>query len=360
MSYIETLNKNGANILITGDSIAYNRYGYDLEARENAYNCGVGMPSWSFALRDRIYKSDKQFILGADIRFSCETVAGIDNESAVPHTAMFAGKIQTLLPNESVTFSVPIQGNQIVLYLQKRLDAPCVFDIEIDGETVITDVSTEGKTDEFAGYGLLVLCLPCNASRKTHTIEFLHIRGESPKITVAGVGAVYKNIVLNGKGGECVSYFIEHFEQRIGQYAPDLLILTLGANDRAQIAPDRLRRDLVQLFSLIGDRFPSCKVLFLLPPSSHCEDDPDRDAVPYTSLLTAEVYNRTIEQVCARFGKEADYGMENKLLYAIETMRIADLFDDAAVSVWRYDNVHLNPYGNERLLQAVSERLGIV
>lgn len=359
MTYEEIRNKSGSTILITGDSLAYNRYGYDAEARPNAFDCGVGIPSWSFRLRDAIYKADKQFMYGADIAFSCESITGIDNDSSVPHTAMFGGRIQTLLPRGDVKFCVPIAGPQIVLYLQKRLDNPCMFDISVDGHVVKNNVDTHGQEDEFAGYGLLVLCLPCEADRKEHTVSFRNIRGEAPKITVAGVGATYTNVVLNGKGSQCVSFFIENFEERIGRHSPDLMLLSLGANDRGQIPPDKLRQDLIRLFSMMGERFPRCKILFLLPPSSHCPDDPERDVTPYTAVDTAEAYNRTIERVCQRMGKEEGYGAEYDFPFDIDTLRIADLFDNHAVSLWRFDNIHLNPHGNEQLLAAVAERIGI-
>jgi len=153
--------------LITGDSLAYNRYSYDDggDSRPNAYDCGVGMGSWAFALRDRIFTSDPQFIYGDDLTFDCESTAGIANDSDVPNTAMFGGRIRTLYPTDKAAFSAKIRSDMLVLYLQKRLDHPCLFDIAVDGVPVVRDVDTQGAKEDFAGYGLLILSLPCAADR---------------------------------------------------------------------------------------------------------------------------------------------------------------------------------------------------
>jgi len=332
-------------VLITGDSIAYNRYTYDDGPRMNAFDCGVGMGSWSFTLRDRIFTSDPQFIYGDDLTFSCESAAGIANDSDVPNTAMFGGRIRTLYPTGDVTFTAAVRSETLVLYLQKRKDRPCVMDITMDGVIAASDVDTQGAAEDFAGYGLLLISLPCAADKDVHTIGFTNIRGESPAITVAGIGSRRIDVVLNGKGSQQVSFFIENFEDRIGRHKPDIVLLSLSANDRVFIAPDQLRHNLTELFNMLFKQLPDCKVLFLLPPSSHKPDEPELDMHPYTSLLTAEAYNRTVEYVCRANN--------------VDTLRISSLFDDNRTSDWRHDNIHLNRTGNEVLLEAVVHRLGL-
>jgi len=358
------LSNENVNILITGDSLSYNRYSYDECARENAYNCGVGMESWSFQLRDHVYTSDPQFVYGDELQFDCKSVKGIANDSQVPHTAMFGGKIQTLYPKEEITdrngclhservitFRVTVKSEEIVLYLQRRIDAPCVFDVYVDGVMTMQDVHTQGAMEDFAGYGLMLVSVPCDRERDQHFIKFANIRGDSPIITVAGVGVKRRNIVLNGKGGETVRFFLEHFEERIGRYTPDLLILSITGNDRLMVAPEVLRKDLTELFSKIFQNTPECRVLLLLPPLTHNPLCPEEDVYPYSGLLTAEVYCRVAERVCEKLRKD--------LGYHIDSLRISSLFDKENVDLWRYDDIHLNRYGNKVLLEAVAGRLGL-
>ena len=43
---------DGARIVVTGDSLSYNRYDYDPVHRLNAFDCFPDMGSWPFRLRD--------------------------------------------------------------------------------------------------------------------------------------------------------------------------------------------------------------------------------------------------------------------------------------------------------------------
>ena len=231
MNYSELFKKEDLNVLITGDSLSYNRYGYDPEGRGNAFECGAGMKSWSFRLRDKIYKLDKQFTFADALTFNCETVSGLGNQSEIPNTEVFDGKSRTLLPQNDVEFTVNIKSNQIVLYLQKRIDCPVTFDIYIDGALALEKVDTTGAMDDFAGYGFYILKLDCDNTKETHLVEFKNIKGENKKITLAAVGSVYRKVVLNGKGSQCVSFFLENFEERIAKHNPDLAILILSENN---------------------------------------------------------------------------------------------------------------------------------
>lgn len=351
MTYQEILSKDGARILITGDSLAYNRYSYDRTPRENAFDCGVGMGSWSFALRDRILTSDPYFVYGDELQFSCKAVRGIDHLLEIPYTAMFEGRVQTLHPIGAVSFCVSVQNNQVVLYLQRRADSECTFDIYMDGNIAASDVCTKGDPKEFAGYGLYPVVLPCSKNRSEHYITLANIRGNAPKITIAGAGSKHIDFFLSGKGNQCTRYFVENFEERIGKYAPELVLLSLTANDRGRISAQEMQADLQELFTILFSRFPKCKVLFLLPPSAHNPAEPDSCVSPYTSLIVAETYCCTAEKVCRDFSRKG---------FDLETLCIASLFADMDVSAWRYDNIHMNQRGNSILLEAVADRLGIM
>ncbi len=346
------LQQQNLTVVITGDSLSFNRYGYNTHTWGDAHECGAGMPSWSFKLRDQLYKSDPQFISASQIKFNCPTFSHlIPTTTHEPYTALFNDDVQSALPIKKMEFTLPLQGDQIVLYLQQRLDSPCKFDIAVDGKVVLTGVDTGGNPHHHVGYAPMLLRLPCDPHLAKHKITFINISGSSPVITIAGAGVAYKNVVLTGRGSMCTDFFIENFEERIGRYKPDLLLLTLGANDRGHHSKHQFAAHLKQLLTLIFNRVPHCRLLFLLPTSAHDPKDPESDALPYCSLAKAEEYNALTEQICHDFTAQTDA--------KIETMRISSLFDDHDVDVWRFDNVHLNPYGNDILHNAVAERLGL-
>ena len=353
MDYVSLLAKEGSRVLITGDSLSYNRHPYDSEVRDNAHECGVGMESWSFRLRDALFTSGSQFIYGDEIAFSCKTICGIDNMSAVPNTAMFGGRIQTLYPDGDVSFTVPVKNDKIILYFQRRMDSACVFDIAVDGNPEMQDVDTQGHMDDFAGYGLLQIVLPCCLDKTEHTVTISNIRGEKPKITVAGVGTKDIRVDLSGSGGKTTRWLIENYEERIGKFHNlDLLILSLGANDRVFVAPEVFRCDLMELLSKIFEDSPECRILYVLPPASHYPPDPYKDIrldTVYTSLDTAEVYDRVIRYVCNEFGEGQ-----------IDLLSLRELFNADDFRKWRYDSIHLSRYGNDVLFETVESKMGII
>ena len=349
MQYSEIWNRNGARILITGDSLSYNRYAYDPTPRRNAYECGAGIPSWPFRLRDRILMQDDAFCLADSLEFDCDFVEGIDNDSEVPFTALFEGRVRTLYPNGKVSFRVNETGGQIVLYLQTRLDGACVFDVCVDGVTVKKDVDTAGDAEFFAGYAPMILVLPCRACAEGHTVSFEKIRGEKPKITVAGVGAKYREVTLNGKGSQMSRFFLEHFEERIGRYRPELILLCLTANDRAYLSVEEMKQDLRALFAKMRETLPNCRILFLQPPASQSLEEPECNNLSYQSLDRTEQYWRAVEEVC----KECAEKQNIRLFQTQRLLKAEEALD------WRFDNIHLNPNGNSILLEALCRELGL-
>ena len=232
-------------ILITGDSLSYNRYSYDPEPRGEASQCGAGMESWSFALRDRIMTLDPDFVYGDEIQFDCDGVRDIDAVSDVPFTAMIGGRIKTLYPKKDVHFLFKGCGESIVLYFQKRLGDACAFDIYVDGQLKAEGVDTSGDASRFAGYELMSVCLPCDAQKEPHSIRLCVRSGK--KLTVVGASSVCREVILNGVGGKDTKYFKDSFDERIGKHMPDLVLLSLGANDRIRVAPAVMRKDMTEL-----------------------------------------------------------------------------------------------------------------
>lgn len=348
IEFKEILNKDNARILITGDSISYNRYDYDELPRTNgdAFSYGAGMGSWSFSLRDKIYFSDTQFKFGSDIDFNCETVLGLYNQCEIPNTEVFGGKIKTLLPKKDVEFQVNIKSDRVVLYFQQRLDFPCEFDIYIDDVLAVKDYSNKGDKGYFVGYALVTCAIACDNTLERHTVKFSNIRGEAPKITVAGVGAKNISVVLNGRGCQCVSFFLENFEERIANHSPDAVIITVGANDRANITAKEYEYNLRMLFNEILKQNANTKILLLLPTNSHNPNDINCNESPFISLKRAEEFNLAGERVCKELSEK----------FEVEAFRISSLFDDENVNDWRFDNVHLNKNGNEILLNALIEK----
>jgi hypothetical protein len=155
------LNKNNANVVITGDSLAVNHYGFDTEFRLNAFDCYPGILSWSFMVRDAIYQNEKWYVFGDEICFiGCNAVKGgalLIDETGIgnknnKYRCLNHGKVSTLIidnSNQVVEFSFSHENTDsgtATLYLQKRPDIyACTFDIYLDGELIVQKVINYSK-----------------------------------------------------------------------------------------------------------------------------------------------------------------------------------------------------------------------
>lgn len=196
----QLLSKDGINIVITGDSLAYNRYDFDAEPRTNSYDCYPGMPSWSFMIRDAIHQNDKWYTFGDELEYKGRTwVKGnayelankaselSDNISrlsnAVKYSCLNHGKTATLFvenPEQICSFVYKHSNkitNKAVLYMQKRPDRfACNFDIYVDGKLALSRVCTDGKGSRFQGWEPFEIEIPVPGDGKPHEISFQNIR----------------------------------------------------------------------------------------------------------------------------------------------------------------------------------------
>ena len=84
------------------------------------------------------------------------------------------------------------------------------------------------------------------------------------------------------------------------------------------------------------------------------------DVSPYTSIHTAESYNRTIRRVCEQLGKAPYDGfvINDSTDYDIDILDTPSLFEHEPPKFWRFDNIHLNRHGNEVLFNALINKFG--
>ena len=111
-----------------------------------------------------------------------------------------------------------------------------------------------------------------------------------------------------------------------------------------------MRRDMVQLFAKIFEIVPKSRVLLIAPPASNLIDSPNEDRMPYVGLDTCRVYDRAAELAVKDMQKQ---GFDADILFS------RDVFENLEIKRWRADDIHLTKEGNELLLRAVCERLGI-
>ncbi len=67
--------KQDCSVVITGDSLAYNRYDFVEEPRMNAWDCPFSMKSWSFLLRDYLVSHSLGWIPGCKLEIESPNIS---------------------------------------------------------------------------------------------------------------------------------------------------------------------------------------------------------------------------------------------------------------------------------------------
>ncbi len=332
-------------VVITGDSLSISRYDYDDAPCMNAWNCHIGMGSWSFEVHRTLITRGHLFRYGDEVSFTEPPVA---NEFDVTD-AIFGERVRTVAPvNGRVRFCAESDTGTLVIYFQKRPNHYCRFSLSVDGRTC-QEVDTYGDPSRYHGYELLPVTVACD-DRTVHEIVLsdFEFADESPLVTVAGVGAELVSVALTGQGSRTAKFLSYHFEERIAAHSPDLFILIFGGNDMLYYSSQEFRLYLDGLFKKLSDRFPACRtVLFTIPPTAVYNGSANGKS--YTTQeewdQNQEQYNRVIREIAAVYGA-----------CLIET---ASVFEGTPISVWRYDNVHFTKRGNKILYDYICRFLNV-
>lgn len=325
-------------LLITGDSLSYNRYDYDETPRTNGWDCFIGMQSWSFKLRNSFITSAVGFKYGNDLEISGKAI-----ETANENNLIFGKKVSVCEPIDGkIEFKANSDTGSVVLYLQKSPSNYCRFDISVDGKTVKTGVDTYGGDYIHQGYDLIVIELPCD-KREEHIIvfeNFEHIEENTPYVIIAGVSAEARFANITGQGSRTSKFLLYHFENRIATYKPDIMVLICGANDVLYFSPEKYGENLDRLISKTKQVSPGCKfVTVTIPPSKWISE-----------IIQGEKYTSQ-EQFDALLAKYTAAMGEISEKHGAICVKTEEVFDGISSDIWRFDNIHMSKKGNDMLFE---------
>ncbi|UJL44341.1 phage tail protein [Shewanella vesiculosa] len=357
------LEEHGNTVVITGDSLSFNNYGYNFAYELNAYDCYPGIRSWSFMLRDYIHTCDRWFVYGDNISFTAEHGnPQINKASESSFKSPFNGRVTKLkarTQDDVISFmvrSANIQSTKTVIYMMHNEEGDQFkFDVYCDEGTgaAFASTLTIGDKSEFKKFAPFELVLSkYSKSDKPIKVSFKNFRniddspivGESGYFFVNAVGTKQTNIKLTGKGGATSADILEEYQVRIGQYAPDILIMQLGANDRLMLTLDEHIYNLRSIILNAKADNPNVQIILmnstpgnpaLLP--NHYPDNVRFNGFTMREMVEAE----------KRLGTELD-------VIFLDTYRY--FYDQKN---YLHDQIHLNRYGNSLWFKAILSKLCI-
>ena len=321
------------NIVITGDSLSYNRYSYDDLGRMNATDCFVGMDSWSFKLRKHLISSTKGFIYGDEIKIPEKKVLGIEDDE---RHSLCGKRVVTVSPeNGEIHIKTHSESGKIALYFQARPKNYARFSLSVN-KVFKCRVDTYGVPHIHQGYAPLCVELDCGKGEREITLSDFEATEFAPLVTVAGMSEEGISVNITGQGSRTAKFILYHIEERILAYSPDTVILIFGGNDVLYYPPEKYREYLEEIFARVKKDNPKCRIITVTIPPSAMPTYPVRGKV-FTSQADfdeeIESFNRVLEEISS------------------ECIVTRKLFEGVCVKEWRHDSVHMTRLGNDMLFE---------
>lgn len=315
------------SVVITGDSLAYNRYDFLEGPKENAWDCPVAMKSWSFMLRDFLISNSKGWIPACNLGIRSSDIS----------TSLFKKHNQRLpfshqLPMEASGITIEALNNTNIKIegCPKNL---CFLTQPSKGalfETMNRKIELNGRADYHNGiYYKWVIS----------TSGLLEKVPKGCLIQFAGAAKTKTSVYLTGSGSKTAEWMLENYKDRISKYNPNLVILIIGANNRRMNNPVSFK---AALYSLIGALKTQSEILLISPPHSTTSDPPVGKDFIYKSNIDT---TKPILDILKRAAFEFD----------LPYIDLFELFNGISDSVWRFDNTHFTKQGNLMLFMAIRD-----
>jgi hypothetical protein len=244
------------SVVITGDSLAYNRYDFVDNPRMNAYDCPLGMKSWSFLLRDFLIRSTSGWEPATHLKLS-------GSFTRVPYIEELPFGEEGIIIEANETTDIYIQGCPEYLYFITEPTKGALF--EINGETI----SLLGNHEFFEGYSIEIH-RGCDG--------ILRNVQEGSRIILIGGARTRTDVHLTGSGSKTAEWLISNSYERIYKHKPNLCLIIIGANNRRMNDPISFKGALKRIIQELKDG--GCEVILITPPHSTTTDNEvDKDNI---------------------------------------------------------------------------------
>ncbi len=303
------------SIVITGDSLAYNRYDFVDDPRMNAYECPLGMKSWSFLLRDYLIHSTPGWKPATSFKLHGSFLR-------VPYFANLPFGDEGIILETNKTTDIIIEGCPENLYFITDPLKGALF--EIGGK----HVSIHGNLDYFEGHSIQI--------HRCSDGILKNIKSGS-RIILIGGSDTKADIHLTGSGSKTAEWLISNIYERITKYKPDLCIMIIGANNRRMNDPVSFKGALKSLIDELHEI--ESEIILVTPPHSTTTD-------PETGY--DNIYHPDPDITKPILDATYDLAEKNN----ITIMDLFKFFSGYPGEIWRFDNTHLTKQGNQILFDA--------
>ncbi len=336
MSFYNTKNysyllQQDCSVVITGDSLAYNRYDFIDEPMMNAWDCPIAMQSWSFLLRDYLITHSSGWVPAEKINIQ---INPRDMLADPPKAALIKKHDQRLPLTEQQpldTLSINVENSISAIQIKGCPENLCFITnskaalFETDGK----QIDLQGDINLFNGSYFKWV---------TSHSGFLKKFIEGSLLNIAGAADTKTDVFLTGSGSKTAEWMLENSYERILKYNPNLCILIIGANNRRMNNPKNFKAALNELIAAMKEN--KTEIILISPPHSTTTD-------PQWGADNIYQPNEVVTKPIMKILKKAAF--DNKIPF----INLFEFFRGIPSGDWRFDNTHFTQEGNFLLYKAI-------
>lgn len=315
------------SVVITGDSLAYNRYDFIEEPKENAWDCPSAMKSWSFLLRDFLITRSNGWIPACDLEIESPDISTFTfkkQNQRLPFSNQLPMENAGIVINTLNEATIKIKGCPENLCFLTQPTKAALF------ETITEVVDLTGNQNYHSGTYYKWI---------KSTTGILEKVSKGCLVQLAGAANYKTEVYLTGSGSKTAEWMLENFDDRIAKYKPNLVVLIIGANNRRMNDPVSFKAALYNLLDNLKDR---SEVILISPPHSSTTDPPAGVDFIYTG-------NKKITEPILNILKKAAFD------FNFPYIDLFEFFSGIPDNTWRFDNTHFTKKGNLILFDALKD-----
>lgn len=350
--------KDGASVVVTGDSLSVAGYDWPIGTlpAEYVYDNPAGLMGWPQMMRDFIKRSDDNFFSADDLAYTIEGSAKVSVNDAsgtdwyfYPMNCRYV-RITGQLNTDVVRMVLPrnVRSDQVRLHCVGVAGAYANTSGKVDVRiskypyTTFTQkitIETGGRT-KFLGLEPFEADLSDTFdSTYPVLIEFHNFRkmdnsapdAQGVGLMLSGVGSKFIDVNLTGHGGYTAANVKAEKTTMITNYAPDVLFIILGANDRfAGVTSASFIADLTDIINSTRAANSTSEIVYMTP--THATDSMFQSGVVFNGE-TIDQWLHAVKSAVVSLG-----------VRYFDTYSLSDNIDD---SRWLVDNVHVTKFGNK-------------
>lgn len=326
----KTLTQNLTSIVITGDSLSFNAFGYPAGFSTNgadyATNNPFGLSSWAHLLRDALFTSHESF---QPVEFcKLETDATMTFPEVANGTAQHIGiNIKAIFLTFSsqsrvARLSSAYTGSKALIVSYQPSAEAVLF--EVNG----VEYNTTSPNGHYKSFGYLLI--PFSGDTASISKVRRVVGGGQGTLLVYGCGSTNMTIAkLTGKGAWTSGQILAEYSTLVAPYSPDIIYYIIGANDISTGVPvATMDSNIRQFITNARAAKPNCEIVLLsTPPTSSYTR---AAAKPYIKAMRtiAEDTNSSLVDMWSALEKIPS-------------------------SEYRYDNIHFNTQGDTLVFDIV-------